>query len=409
MKIFYSIHQFFPTYYFGTERYLLNLSRMMQKYGHQVHIITYQPHYEEGMEKVGELYIKKYTYDSLDVTAIHIPGDQIPISVDLSNKDVYDYLLKLFQAEQPDILHIAHPMRIASAFDAAQKLNIKTIITLTDFWVTCPKGILMKNNGIPCMGPTDGSICKKYCFPDLSLDLLKRRVKKGKEIFKAIDKLIISAKFVADIYKLNHYDTSKISVIRHGYNFFDNYNPHLTKSTKHDFCFGSLGSIIPSKGAHQLIEAFKSLKLDKIKLKIYGDTTFDPEYVSYLKKLQDGDQRITFEGKYSSSDTAKIYHDLDMVVQPSLWYETYPLVCVASLAYGVPIIVPDLSGARELVENNKNGYVFEFGNAKSLQMKMEQAYHDKLKEKSSIFYNHSIEEESFLTEQLYFNLFNNHE
>jgi glycosyltransferase involved in cell wall biosynthesis len=406
MKILYSIHQFFPTYYFGTERYLLNLSKMMQKYGHDVHIITYQPHYEKCMKKFGELYIKKYVYDNLAITAIHIPGDQIPISVDLNNQSIHDYFLELFKNEKPDIFHIAHPMRMASAFYAAKKLNINTILTLTDFWVTCPKGILVKNSNQPCMGPIDGGICHKYCFKDLQANLLKQRVEKGRNIFKEADGIIISAKFVSDIYKINHYKTSKINIIRHGYNFFDNYNPIINKTPSKYFCFSSLCSIIPNKGIHLLIQAFKSLKLPKIKLKIYGDTTFDKEYFSYLKKLQNKDKRISFEGKYSLSDTAIIHQKIDTVIQPSLWYETYPLVCVAALAYGVPIIVPDLSGAKELVENN-NGYIFKFGNLKSLQKKMEQAYNDNLKENSSIFYNHSVEEEAFLTEQLYYKIINN--
>ncbi|MDD2482678.1 MAG: glycosyltransferase [Candidatus Shapirobacteria bacterium] len=406
MKIFYTIHQFFPTYYTGTERYLYNLSKMMQKYGHQVHIVTYQPNFEEDMTKIDGLYIKNYIYNNLDITAIHIPGNQPYISFELENKIIFNFFYKLLKKEKPDILHITHPMRMTQAFDAAKALKIKTVMTLTDYWLMCGKGILLKNNNMACMGPGDGTNCKKYCYQQLSKNILKNRVKKGKNIFNQINKLIISAKFVSDLYQLNEYDTSKIEIIRHGFNYFDNYQPIKNGSIKKDFCFGSLGSLIPNKGANILIQAFKMLKNKNIKLKIYGDTTWDKEYFSYLKKLQGNDKRITFEGKYSLTDTAKIHSELDVVVQPSLWYETYPLVCVTSLAYGIPIIVPDLTGSRELVEDKKNGYIFKFGNAKSLQQKMEQAYNQKMKYNSSIFYNHSVEEESFLTEKLYLNLIN---
>ena len=48
MKIVYLVHQFYPEFQAGTEKFLLNTARMAQKNGHKVHVLTYSVSAEAG-------------------------------------------------------------------------------------------------------------------------------------------------------------------------------------------------------------------------------------------------------------------------------------------------------------------------------------------------------------------------
>jgi hypothetical protein len=48
VKIIYLIHQFYPEFYTGTEKFILNLASMMQKAGNKVKVVTYS-FYEDSI------------------------------------------------------------------------------------------------------------------------------------------------------------------------------------------------------------------------------------------------------------------------------------------------------------------------------------------------------------------------
>jgi len=79
MKILYLIHQFYPEFYTGTEKFVLNLSRMMQKAGNRVKVITYS-FYEDSFydQRRGEILCKEFLYKGTPVLAIkhkQVPKD----------------------------------------------------------------------------------------------------------------------------------------------------------------------------------------------------------------------------------------------------------------------------------------------------------------------------------------------
>ncbi len=55
---------------------------------------------------------------------------------------------------------------------------------------------------------------------------------------------------------------------------------------------------------------------------------------------------------------------------PSLWLEVQPLVVLEAAANGIPVILPDTSAARDLVEDGVTGLWFRMGDARDLARKM---------------------------------------
>ena len=78
-----------------------------------------------------------------------------------------------------------------------------------------------------------------------------------------------------------------------------------------------------------------------------------------------GSASLVFHGAVSQSALAEVFRRSDALVLPSL-EEGFGLVVVQALACGLPCLVSDQVGARDLIEAGKNGDVFVAGNAASL-------------------------------------------
>jgi len=130
--------------------------------------------------------------------------------------------------------------------------------------------------------------------------------------------------------------------------------------------FGFIGQIAAHKGTDILVDAFCRLPRDKAELHVYGPSDQDPLHMSKLKASA-GDHAVSFRGTFPKEQMADVLAELDFLVIPSRWYENSPLVLLNALASHTPVIVSDVEGMTEFVEEGKNGYVFSRGNTNDLE------------------------------------------
>lgn len=405
MKILYVVHQFFPKYYTGTEKFVLNLSKQMQRMGHNVKVLTYGISEEDSsFEKtLGEFLVKRYIYNNIEVVSLRhkvIPSD---INFKIFYPNLENILEKVFP-EKFDIVHIAHPMRLCPIIRYCIRNEIPTVLTLTDFWLACPKGVLVTNANELCIDPAQGSNCVKMCYGRLWEKDILQRYKEAKDFIDHVDSIISPTNFLANIMK--NIFNKRIKVIRHGIDY-SNIRLYKTKDKKEKIFIGYIGSILPHKGVHIALEAVKFSNAKNIELKIYGSYFHEIEYFRTLKNLAENDPRIKFMGEYKESDLNMIMNELDFTIQPSLWWENSPLTILTSLAYRVPVITTNVGGAAELIKDGLNGFNFEIGNPKSLAEIIDMISEnpniiDKLKK--NITGPPRVEEEAFEYENIYENI-----
>ncbi len=359
MRILYVVHQFFPKHYTGTERFTLDLCKQMQKMGYHIDVLTYGIADTDYDHSKNGFLIKEYEFDGIRVTSIrhkHIPED---VSFNIFMDEMDSFLHKVLP--NYDLVHAFHPMRVGTAIKVAKKLNIPTIITLTDFWVICPRAQLLTPSGKLCYGASEPQKCVSDCYGKFWRDKLTRRFKEMKELTRMVDRLVAPTHFLASVIK-NVLDVH-ISVIPYGIDY--RFIKKTPRKSRENLTLGFIGSVLPHKGVHTLIEAIKLLD-DNVKLKIYGDYFHAADYFSQLKKLANSDKRIEFLGKYDYSEISKIQNELDLVVVPSIWWENAPFTILTSFANKTPVIASDLGGMSEVVKAGVNGFLFEAGNAESL-------------------------------------------
>ena len=107
--------------------------------------------------------------------------------------------------------------------------------------------------------------------------------------------------------------------------------------------FGYCGGLSPHKGVHILVSAFRSLKASDVELRIYGSAAaHETDYERGLRNRARRDPRIRFYGTFPHEQLSKILSELDVVVIPSLVYETYSLILHEARAFNVPVIASGL-------------------------------------------------------------------
>ena len=123
------------------------------------------------------------------------------------------------------------------------------------------------------------------------------------------------------------------------------------------------GGLTKHKGVHILINAFKQLKQENVRLHVVGKG-FD---MDEMKKLAGGDLRIIFHGFVSNKDLSTLRDTANISVVPSIWYDIAHGVICESFNYGIPVIGSRIGGIPELIEDGYNGYLFEAGNEQELK------------------------------------------
>jgi glycosyltransferase involved in cell wall biosynthesis len=162
-------------------------------------------------------------------------------------------------------------------------------------------------------------------------------------------------------------DTDKI--IFSDYGFDIDLFEGLEKTTSPDVRFGFIGTIAPHKGVHTLVEAFNRISNNSAVLNIYGDPRVFPEYGEFLQLLAKN-PNITFRGGFENSAIREVFKDIDVLVVPSLWYENSPLTIHEAFLADSPVIASNLGGMADLVDDMRNGLLFEVGNPDDLAKKI---------------------------------------
>ena len=127
------------------------------------------------------------------------------------------------------------------------------------------------------------------------------------------------------------------------------------------------------KGQHLALEALKFLKergITNIHLDFIGSGSSE----QYLKNLTfefELNDQVNFLGLKDRDYIYTHLKDYDLLIQPSL-YEGFGLSVVESMAAKVPVLVSDIDGPMEIIENGKFGFHFQSGNS---EIMAEQIYY----------------------------------
>lgn len=356
MKICQIIYTYPPHATGGADIYAERISKELSDKGHEVVVITTQPY--DGLSSLKpflkmENGIKVYRFYPLNIYSWTNTAEKSLLlkmiwnAFDIWNLHAYLTIKNILKKETPDVVHIHTPTWISlSAFDAIKSLKIPFIFTVHEYILLCRRVSLLHANGEVCDNPR--AICKLY-------------QKVSRNIVSSKPDLVLSpSKFVLEMLDNNgFFPESKCMKLPLGITPY----PEKTEKNYNTIDIIYTGALIGHKGVDVLINAFKNLKHDNIKLHIVGKG----EEMENLKALANEDDKIKFYGFLDGDELTSLQEKANITVMPSIWFENSPMAIYESFKYGTPVIGSKIGGIPELIEEGVNGFLYDPGNISELQ------------------------------------------
>lgn len=145
---------------------------------------------------------------------------------------------------------------------------------------------------------------------------------------------------------------------------------------------GVVKTLSENYGIEYLVRAIFDLKnlipeedFKKIEVNIYGTGDLKENLEKLSKKLEISN-KIFFKGYIQNDLVPIVLNEMDIFVVPSI-NESFGVASLEAMACEIPVIVSDAEGLKEVVENNKTGFVVERKNAKAIAEKIKLLINDK--------------------------------
>lgn len=392
MKILHVIHGYPMRYNAGSEIYTQTLCHGLAE-RHDVHVFTreedsFAPDFRLRMEQDG---------DDPRITLHVVNNPRLKDRYRAAEIDAR--FAEVLDRTQPDIVHVGHLNHLSTSLlrEAANR-QIPIVYTLHDYWLMCPRGQFMQmfpedpaELWAACDGQEDRR-CAKRCYaryfsgaPDEQdadiaywSDWVARRMRHVREMADLVDLFIAPARYLHDRYR-DAFGLPASKLLYLDYGFAQERMTGRNRATGQPFTFGYIGTHIPAKGIHDLIQAFGLLHGDVL-LRIWGRPRGqDTEALQAMaSSLPPGlDERVEWLYEYRNQDiVSDVFDRVDAIVVPSVWVENSPLVIHEAQQARVPVITANVGGMAEYVRHEVNGLLFEHRSPASLAEQMQRMVDD---------------------------------
>lgn len=390
----------------GLPKYSYDLSFQQMKQGNEVSIL-YPGEYNVIIKTkvVFDRFIESIkVYKVLNPQLVTSSGVNSPCDFykKCNNKRVYyDFL----DATKPDIIHIHSLMGLhKELLEAAKFYDIKIVFTTHDYFGICPKVNLLDYKNEICKDYKNGEkccICNNNGDSSIIIHFKRSKfykaIRKNKYIYNFY-KYIKYNKFqgcpnkdilyadknlaISNIKKSKEYVNLRryyLDILRSIDYFHFNSNVAREEYEKYIKAEGKTISI-----SHRDIRDRRIKKVfncqSKLKISYLGPTAYYKGFF-LLKKIADDlftqgidnwsmnvygnnsndftntNPNICLNGKYSYDSLEKIFNNTDLLVVPSKCRETFGFIGLEALSFGVPVMVTNNVGMKDIITNNVTGII----------------------------------------------------
>lgn len=387
MKILKVIHGYPMLYNAGSEVYSQTICHALAERGHEVHVFTRE---EDAFRPDGSL---RQDVDQ-DQQSIRVHLANNPRHRDRYRLSIIDQrFAEVLDQIKPDVVHIGHLNHLSTSLVyEAKRRNLPVVYTLHDYWLMCPRGQFMQmhsgddNLWAACDGQENRK-CATQCYAryfsgaegEFEQDVaywenwVGRRMTHVRDVVDQVDLFISPSRYLKYRYETD-FGLPKPKSIYLDYGFDRSRMADRQRMPDEPFTFGYIGTHIPAKGIHQLIQAFGQVKGD-CQLRIWGrDRGQDSRALRAIAKTLPPEKqaRIHWMPEYKNQQITKdVFDKTDAIVTPSIWVENSPLVIHEAQQARVPVITADAGGMGEYVQHEVNGLLYEHRDVSSLSQQMQ--------------------------------------
>ena len=136
------------------------------------------------------------------------------------------------------------------------------------------------------------------------------------------------------------------------------------------------GRVAPIKGIDILIKAISKLDNTNIRLTIAGPDFGALTELQELSQNLDLADRITFTGALERREFCALIKSCDILVLPSYGGEAFGIVLAEAMACSKAVIGSRTGGIAEVIQEGRNGFLFDVGSVEQLSEKIKLLYKD---------------------------------
>lgn len=417
MKIVHALHAFPPESRAGSENYVEALAHA-QSERHEVSVF----------HRVADATRDEYSVDEAEHDGLRVFRlnrtfrDLESFAETYESAAVARAFGEFLDRERPDVVHFHHVTCLSTTcVDEARRRGIRTLFTLHDFWLICPRGQRLRHDLTLCETHTQAD-CVRCVAAQLRVSggharsraLLARaarlremrlpraihrriasrpfareseavaqieaRERAVRAMFDAVDVFISPSHFLKQLFVDEGLSPERIVVSDNGFDLrkWADFG-RSPREPGGPLRFVYLGTWIPSKGVHVLLQAFRELDPALASLAIHGYAVpFEgfEDYAAELERLAEGAPHIQLGERYEPGDVPQLLANADALVIPSLWYENSPLTVHEAFLAGLPVVAAAHGGQREFVADTGAGLTFAPGSARSLRATLQRLLDD---------------------------------
>ena len=183
-----------------------------------------------------------------------------------------------------------------------------------------------------------------------------------REELKYVDYFFSPSNIVTKSLEFCGIDRKKIKIVPYGVNINKFQFTEKKNTNNKALKLIYVGQISYRKGLHHLLKIIKEYSPNEIEINLAGSFNENNEII----KQSHGINNINFLGFVTHDILAQKYQDADLFVFPTLG-EGYGMVVLEALSTGTPVLISNLAGGDDAIENYKNGLVYEATSEASLK------------------------------------------
>ncbi len=291
---------------------------------HDVHVLCISKQDQESTENINGVTISRFVAEQ---------------NLELFSKRLIDYLEGL----RPHIVHTnwLAGFPIDTLSQTCSNLAIALVHSTREYFFVCQNGSMHSNGSGPCSAPCNE--CHNHR-------------EKFKSFTDSVDAVIgVSEHCLAMHSQAGLFANAKLKTVIPNSLRQDapkSYRPGTSRSDR--FRVGFLGRAQSEKGLLWLIDRLNRFdNKDQYSLTVASNVAKSAQ--TTIQKQCPG-LEINWLG---FTDPENLFQQIDWLVVPSLFHEPFGRVVVESFSYSTPVIASRLGGLVELVEDKKNGFLFD--------------------------------------------------
>lgn len=310
---------------------------------------------DEGSKQAGRL--RLCSENGIPVYRLSTPQD-VRIDWTPFNDDHAAPFERVLEHFRPNLIHFHCVQRLtATIVEVALQRKIPYVVTLHDAWWISDDQFLVGKDGlrlpnIDCMSDGMGAL--------MPLASITRRQRLASLLQHAKANLAVSAPF-AKIYE--NAGIRALRVIENGVPVLDE-RARLPHSRRVDgrVALGHLGGRSAHKGAGLIEVALRRGHYSNLHLTIVDGTLAPGQTIDTIW----GTTPVTITAPYAQSQVAALYSQLDVLIAPSTWPESFGLVAREALEFGLWVVASDLGAIGQDVDEGRNGHLIDVSTKKGL-------------------------------------------